>query len=160
MKRFLIILTSVFTLLAAHGEEITPDHRASIVKLLEVAQVREQSVAAMNAAFDAQMENTLKTLSPEQQVKLKRAIVRIKALLEETLSWETLEPKLVEIYGTKFSKEEVDAIIPHLESAEMQSFLKKQIEIIPANTAIGTTATAKIQGRIQEIVVEELNRPD
>ena len=84
----------------------------------------------------------------------------IKALMAEELSWEVLEPRLVAIYSKKFSKEEIDSIIPLLSSEEMQSFLSKQIELIPENSAIGAEITVGLQAKIQAIIREELSKPE
>ncbi len=160
MKTILPTLLAVILCLVTQAQDITAEHRASVVKMLEVSKVKEQSVTAMNSAFDTQMKAALKTMTEEQKVKMQRAITRIRALMAEALSWEVLEPKLVDIYSKKFSQEEIDAIIPLLSKPEMQTFLTKQIQLIPETSAIGAEATVGLQAKIQAIVMEELSKPE
>jgi uncharacterized protein len=122
-----IVIASVCTLFLATGSVLaqnaapatTTEERPSdesIRRLLEVMQAQklmETAVQQVDATYGSIVSKMLegKPLSPEQQKTLEAGRERMKSMMHEILSWESMQALYLKVYGDTFSQSEIDSMI-------------------------------------------------
>lgn len=160
MKNLIVLATLVFTLASARAE-LAASHQAAIEKLMSVMQVQKQFEASLVAGFEAGLGGSseqIKSLPQEQQDKFNNAIVKVKAVLLEMMSWEKMKPDLVEVYGKTFSEQEAKDIIAHMETPVGQMIVSKQAGMVASVMQMTQAKTQAIMPQVMKIMQEEMTK--
>ena len=160
MKNLIVLATLVFTLASARAE-LAASHQAAIEKLMSVMQVQKQFEASLVAGFEAGLGGSLeqiKSLPQEQQDKFNNAIVKVKAVLLEMMSWEKMKPDLVEVYGKTFSEQEAKDVIAHMETPVGQMIVSKQAGMVASVMQMTQAKTQAIMPQVMKIMQEEMTK--
>ncbi len=160
MKNLIVLATLVFTLASARAE-LAASHQAAIEKLMSVMQVQKQFEASLVAGFEAGLGGSseqIKSLPQEQQDKFNNAIVKVKAVLLEMMSWEKMKPDLVEVYGKTFSEQEAKDVIAHMETPVGQMIVSKQAGMVASVMQMTQAKTQAIMPQVMKIMQEEMTK--
>lgn len=160
MKNLIVFATLVFTLASARAE-LAASHQAAIEKLMSVMQVQKQFEASLVAGFEAGLGGSseqIKSLPQEQQDKFNNAIVKVKAVLLEMMSWEKMKPDLVEVYGKTFSEQEAKDVIAHMETPVGQMIVSKQAGMVASVMQMTQAKTQAIMPQVMKIMQEEMTK--
>jgi len=96
-----------------------------------IAQISKQMDATFTAMINQQLQN--KTLSPEDQERVQAGRERLQAITSKLLTWETMEPMYLKIYGDSFSQSEIDSMIAFYSSPAGQAVVAK-LPLVAQNT--------------------------
>lgn len=160
MKNLIVLATLVFTLASARAE-LAASHQAAIEELMSVMQVQKQFEASLVAGFEAGLGSSsdqIKSLPQEQQDKFNNAIVKVKAVLLEMMSWEKMKPDLVEVYGKTFSEQEAKDVIAHMETPVGQMIVSKQAGMVASVMQMTQAKTQAIMPQVMKIMQEEMTK--
>lgn len=160
MKNLIVLATLVFTLASARAE-LAASHQAAIEKLMSVMQVQKQFEASLVAGFEAGLGGSseqIKSLPQEQQDKFNNAIVKVKVVLLEMMSWEKMKPDLVEVYGKTFSEQEAKDVIAHMETPVGQMIVSKQAGMVASVMQMTQAKTQAIMPQVMKIMQEEMTK--
>lgn len=160
MKNLIVLATLVFTLASARAE-LAASHQAAIEKLMSVMQVQKQFEASLVAGFEAGLGGSseqIKSLPQEQQDKFNNAIVKVKAVLLEMMSWEKMKPDLVEVYGKTFSEQEAKDVIAHMQTPTGQMIVSKQAGMVASVMQMTQAKTQAIMPQVMKIMQEEMTK--
>lgn len=160
MKTLIALATLVLTL-APLQAELSDSHRASIEKLIAVLQVQKQFEASLVAGFESGLGGSseqIKALPQEQQDKFNNAIVKVKAVLLEMMSWEKMKPELIEVYGKTFTEQEAKDVTAHMETPVGQMLVAKQAAMVANVTEMTQEKTKAIMPQVMKIMQEEMTK--
>lgn len=152
----LIIAVSALAWFPVQAVAIEPDHQKLIEQLLVLNQNQAQYDASVIGSFEASIAGTAKALPPDQQEKFGKAMDRIKELLLQRLGWEVLKPDVIALYASRFTKEDLESVMPLLAKPEMQAFLAKQTGLNAEISKIAAEKSQSMQQEIMKIVQEEM----
>ncbi len=160
MKTLILLATLALTLAPVQAE-LAASHQAAIEKLMSVMQVQKQFEASLVAGFESGLgasSDQIKALPQEQQDKFNNAIVKVKAVLLEMMSWEKMKPELVEVYGKTFSEQEAKDVIAHMETPVGQMIVSKQAGMVASVMQMTQEKTQAIMPKVMQIMQEEMTK--
>lgn len=123
----ILLLATVFAMGQAQAAKPT---EASIKEILALANT-QSLLKNVEAQVDGITKNAMqqsmkgKPATPEQQQLMDKFQSRVMAIYQETMSWDKLEPLMIEIYGNSLTQEDVDGIIAFYKSPAGLSFIGK-----------------------------------
>lgn len=136
-----IVLASIFTLLLSSMPVLAQDSGSavpaeqkpteeSIRHLLDVMQAKllmQTAVKQVDATYKATVTKMLdgKTLTPEQEKTLEAGEARMRDLMHDILSWESMEPMYLRVYANTFSQSEIDSMVDFYSSAAGHAVIVK-----------------------------------
>ncbi|HEU0186301.1 MAG TPA: DUF2059 domain-containing protein [Gallionellaceae bacterium] len=93
-----------------------PASEASIRELMTITDSKklvEGTMGQVDAMMQASMQQALagQPVTPEQQKILDQMRTKMLALLKEQLSWDSLEPMMMDIYQKTFTEQEVQGMV-------------------------------------------------
>lgn len=115
-----------------------PATEAAVRQLLEVTQAR-QVIDGMAAQMEGMLQGMIrqavdgKTLVPEQQQILENMQADILGLFKAQMSWEALEPMMLEIYQQVFTQEEILGMLAFYQSPVGRSTIQKLPRVAQAS---------------------------
>jgi hypothetical protein len=140
-------------------EDAPPSDR-SLHELLAITQKQSQ-LDAMRAQLDGYFRDSLdeafregaegRTLSKQQQAILDGMRVKLTAIMEAQLSWETLEPIFVRIYRASFTQAEVDDLTAFYRSPAGQALLTKMPRVLQNTLTEMTGIMLSIQQQVNQV---------
>ncbi|MDE2427844.1 MAG: DUF2059 domain-containing protein [Burkholderiales bacterium] len=112
-----------------------------------------QLVPIRKKMFEEATKNTPQTQEREQAID--RFLKKTDSILKETINWDVLEPKFVDIYSQSLSQEEVDGIIAFYKSPAGQAFIKK-MPVLTHNSLVMRQKMMVPMMQKMQIAVKEL----
>ena len=106
----------------------------SLNKLFELTGVRTM-LPSLQEQMDGMMNNMMremlkgKSVTPEQQKAMDAFRAKVLKIQKDEINWETLQPRISEIYQNTLSQEDVDGIIAFYQTPAGQSFIKKMPQV-------------------------------
>jgi uncharacterized protein len=107
-----------------------PPTEESVHQLLTLTNAR-QMLDQLKLQFEPILASALReaqqgqTLTPERQAALDRMKARMTAVINESLSWDTLEPIYLRTYRASLTQAELDGMIRFYKSSAGQAYIKK-----------------------------------
>jgi len=103
---------------------------ASVRHLLDVMQVRQivQTLSTqMDTMFDSMVNKQLEgqNITPEQQKEIDARRDAARGMVEELLSWDSMEHLYLKVYGDTFSQQEIDGMTAFYSSPAGQAVIAK-----------------------------------
>ena len=156
MKKIVItlILSALCASTQAFAQSAQPSPE-SLHKLFEVMEARTM-VSKVQDQLDGMMNNMMqemlkgKSITPEQQKALDVFRAKVVKIQKDEINWETVEPKIAEIYQHALSQQDVDGIIAFYQSPAGQSFVKKMPEITLQTMTMMQTTMVPMLKKIEE----------
>ncbi len=136
--------------------EIDPAHQKAINALMEKTHVREGFEKSVNNGFEQSLAGQVSQLPAKQAAKLQGALAEVRALVMEKVSWGNVAPLFSELYAKKFSKEEIEALLPLLDKPEMQDYLKKATSLAPDLMRVSQEMVMPLKPEIQSIIMRAM----
>ncbi len=160
MKNFvnyvLLAILLVSTQSFAQSTKPTPE---SLAKLFELTEVRTM-IPRLQEQLDGMMNNMTqeilkgKSISPEQQKALDVFRTKVVKIQKDEISWETVEPKITEIYQNTLTQDDVNGIIAFYQTPAGQSFVKKMPEIMQQTMMMMQTTMVPMLKKIEAAGIE------
>ncbi len=114
---------------------------------------------AITAGFESSTESAVegnKMLTEDQKTKMRKGMARVKKLLLEEMKWQTIKPKLMQVYANHYTKAELSALSRNLKNESIQMMLRKELGVLPETMKVGQEEALKLQPKIQQIMIEEM----
>lgn len=135
------------------------DESSKQAKLSELVNVMDMD--AMVESMYSQMEVLMQNMSTQmgvqasEQATFDKYYSQMITLLQDELSWEKMEPSVVDIYNRNFSEKEIDDMLAFYKTETGQSLLTKMPvvmqESMQMSQALMQSAIPKIQAIAQEL---------
>jgi len=131
----------------------TKPTQASLNKLFEITDVRGM-IPKVQAQMDGMMNNMIqdmlkgKSVTPEQQKALDVFRMKVVKIQKDELNWESLEPKIFEIYSDTLSQDDVDGITAFYQSPAGQSYMKKMPALLQQTMLVMQTSMVPMLKKI------------
>ncbi|HEY0785889.1 MAG TPA: DUF2059 domain-containing protein [Acidobacteriaceae bacterium] len=93
-----------------------------------------------------------KQITPADQAKLDSLTKQVTALVQESLSWQQLEPKYITLYADTYSVAELDGILAFYTSPIGQSMLNKTPALLSRSSLIVQEQSAELQPKLRQLM--------
>lgn len=128
-KLFQAVLLTLLALQPAIAAE-TNASEASIRELMSLMDSRklvEGTMAQVDAMMQGSMQHALKgqALTPDQQKILDQMRAKMLVLLKEQISWDALEPMMIDIYQKSFTEQEIRGMLDFYKSDAGKAVIAK-----------------------------------
>ena len=157
MSRLTPLVLALFTLAASNSALAVDDaHREAIQKLIAATRQKEQYEKQTTAAVKSSMEAMEAQVPEPKKEAFGRAVARVMALVERELSWAGIEDRVIEAYAEALTLEQVNELVPLMESEAMQRYLNTAAGISVKVGEASREAATKLQPQFQEIIMAEM----
>lgn len=156
VRVMLVVLASLPAVVLAQ-----PASEESVRRLLQIIQAPklvESASSQVNAVLNASIQQALKgkTPSPAQQQAISNMQKKIKAIYDELLSWNRLEPMYMRIYRDALSEDEVEGMIAFYQTPAGQALIKKMPQLTQRTMLEVQQMIGGEMPRFQKIAAETL----
>jgi hypothetical protein len=153
MKRSVAVVFASLLLCAPAALADEASKNAKIEEMLRmtnasqmIGQVFEQ-MKAMEAAQLSKMD-----IPPDKRQAADQIQQKVIQLLQDALSWEKLKPKMIEIYASTFTEEEIDGILGFYKSPAGQAMLQKMPQLVQRSMAMTQQMAQEILPQVQKLL--------
>jgi len=116
--------------------------------------VRGQVDAMVNASLQQALQG--KTITPDRQAVLDRMRTKMQGVIDDMLTWDTLEALYLRTYRASFTQHELDGIIKFYKTPTGQAMIKKMPVVMKNVMGEMQGLLQPMQQRMQEIQRETL----
>jgi len=160
VKLVLLSLCIVFNPVFAAEKEASD---ASIRELLEVTQSKKMldgMMAQMDSVMQRSMQQSLHgvTLTDEQQKIMNEMQAKTMALLKKEMSWDSMEPVLVDIYKRSFTQPEVNGMLDFYKSPAGQAVIAKMPLVMQNSIQMMQNKMSTMMPKLQQLQQETMER--
>jgi uncharacterized protein len=167
MKRLFAMLATCTALIALPLPSMGDERPStdSIHQLLEASGSRAALHATMSQ-IDANMQRGMeealkgKAVSPAQQSILDDMRTKMVALLQEELSFDKIEPIIVDVYQKAFTQKEVNGMLTFYRSEVGKSMVAKMPQILTASNEAMRSKLTTLVPKLQELQRNTLHKLD
>ncbi len=153
MHRIVIVVAGVLAFATATAqEESHRDAARELLKAMNAEQTIEESYNQVLPQLEAMGQQM--GVSDEERAIFNRYLDRMVAALREELSWEKLEPGMVQTYASVYSEQELRDLVEFYESPLGQKFIRKMPELMTATMQLTQDMMQDFVPRVQEIQAE------
>ena len=150
-------LAALWLLFPITAPAVDEDHRKLIQQFFELTCQKEQFKEGMIAGFDSQTgPEQFASLPEDQKQKALEGVKKVRKMMMGKVTWEDVEPKLIEAYAKVFTKEELEEILPLLDNPKMRAFFAKQVKVIAPALKASSELMAKLQPEIVRMMEEAM----
>ena len=145
----LCLLTAPFTV---HSQQPAESHVEAAIELMEITRMDgmvEQTTDMMIASF-ANLSRQMGISNAEQPI-FDRYNARVIALIESRMSWDQMEPGMVDAYVQVFSEDEIDQMIEFYASPVGQKMIASQPELMQKAAAMSQDMLKDVMPELQQI---------
>lgn len=148
----LLVLISFRWVLAAES----PPSDASIRELMTITESRkllDMAAAQMDGTMQSSMQQALQghNITPDQQRIIDDMRVKLVALFQEEMTWETLEPDVVNMYKKTFTQGEIDGIIEFYKSPAGKAVIAKMPVVMQNNMQLVQSRMKVLLPKMQQL---------
>lgn len=121
----------IFSILLTLPVFAQADEASKTAKLNELVQMTNINMDAMADSMYSQLNMMLKNMvkemdvQPSEQAILNDYSHQMVAMVKDELSWDKMEPLIVDVYSRNFSEQEIDDMLAFYKTETGQSMLKK-----------------------------------
>ena len=153
MHRIVIVVAGVLAFATATAQEASHrDAARELLKAMNAEQTIEESYNQVLPQLEAMGQQM--GVSDEERAIFNRYLDRMVAALREELSWEKLEPGMVQTYASVYSEQELRDLVEFYESPLGQKFIRKMPELMTATMQLTQDMMQDFVPRVQEIQAE------
>lgn len=156
--RYALLLAG--SLIASYAEAAKPTEESlkNMFVLLDVQHVMQTMNSNLDVMLKNIQENAFKSqpVSKEKQEAFDRFRDKLKVIYKQEMSWEHMEPALLEIYSNSLNQEDVDGITAFYQSPAGQAYIKKMPLLTQQSIAV---MQKQMQPFMQKILIisKEMN---
>ncbi|WP_102796157.1 DUF2059 domain-containing protein [Bowmanella denitrificans] len=153
MKRTMILLTACLSL-PVFAQSVPSD--ASVLELLELTgsrnmleQAQDQVEATMLSSWQ-QMSSSVE-YTPAQQQQVETMLKKTAELINQKMSWQEMQPMMLEIYQQSFNQVEIDGMITFYQSDVGKAVIAKMPQVMQASMQAMQRQMMDIMPQIQQL---------
>ena len=152
MRRLLFVLTVLFVGPASAQS----DSHLRAARALLAASNADQMMDAVHSQMNSLQENMTEQMgiSEEQKPILDKYLERMTELMKEEMSWEKMEPGLVELYANVYSEQELVELTQFYLSPIGQKLLSKMPELMQASMRMSQDMALSYLQKVQDLQKE------
>jgi hypothetical protein len=170
MKRWIAVCAAVCAVVCAVVLAVGPVVKAQTAASAEVdaakqAKVQElfdamhmdRTMEQMMTTINGMIEQTVQTtpgvnqMTEQQRALIKDFTDKAMKLSHDALSWKSLEPEYVKIYGAEYTTEEIEAITAFYKSPAGQTMLSKTPELMQASMKVVQARMVELQPQLKAL---------
>lgn len=155
MKRFAVVVLTFGMLCApaAFGDDASKNAKIEeMLTLTNASQMMGQVFAQMKGMATAQLSKM--DIPPDKRQVADELQQKILQLVQDSLSWEKLKPKMVEIYASTFTEEEIDGILNFYKSPAGQAMLQKMPQLMQRSMTMTQQMAQEIMPQVEKLLQE------
>lgn len=162
-RLFKLVLLSLFLVINPAFAADNEASDASIRELLEVTQSKKMLdgvMAQMDSLMQRSMQQSLQgaTLTEEQQKIMNEMQAKMVVLLKEEMSWDSMEPALIDIYKRSFTQPEVNGMLDFYRSPTGQAVIAKMPVVMQNSMQLGQSKMRTMMPKLQQLQQETMAR--
>lgn len=146
----LLLITPLF----AHADDATKKAKIEeLMQLTDMSHLMSQMVGQMTArmkASAAQQEATMH-LTPEQETAYHDYQQKLNDLLMGAVSWDKLEPLMIQVYSETYTDEELDGILNFYRSPAGHAMVAKTPQLMSKTVALMSQQMTALQPQVQQL---------
>jgi len=153
MFRLAAVLAFIAMLpLSAHADDASKRTKAEeLITMLHIEANIDKASQNLAVQMGKIAENMAgSTPTAEQQAKIDEFKKQISQSIVNNFAWTAMKPKVVDLYATSFTEEELDAIIGFYKTPAGSAYLKKQPDISAQFSQLGTAALTTMSAQMQK----------
>jgi hypothetical protein len=144
MRITAVVLTLLVATSTVHaGEHFSESHRKAAADLLVESGAKRNAVAAASATTDAMIRGN-PMLAPYRDVIL--------AWSSKVLTWENMKPRMVDLYASEFSEQELRDLSAFYRTPLGAKVLRVLPEIMQRGSAIGSDLALEHQAELERMI--------
>jgi uncharacterized protein len=155
MRRFVavVFVSVMFCAPAVFADEASKNAKIEeMLALTNASQMINQVFEQMKAMEAAQLSKM--DVPPDKRQLVDQIQQKVLQLLQDSLSWEKLKPKMIEIYAATFTEEEIDGILNFYKSPAGQAMLQKMPQLVQRSMAMTQQMAQDLLPQIQKLTDE------
>lgn len=157
MKKLFSSLAVALALIST-AQAADPAHLAAIDKLFVALHQQEQYESALTAGFEAGLGGALDQMPEAQRAKFQAAMKKVGELMKTEMGWDKIKGEMAELYAKNLTQAEIEAVLPLVEKPEFQTFVSKQLKLLPEATKLGATKAQALQPQIMQLIQAEMSK--
>jgi hypothetical protein len=136
--------------------EMDAGKQAKVEELFDAMHM-DRTMEQMIAAVDGMIEQTIQTtpgvnqMTEQQRALIKDFTGKAMKLSHDALSWKSLEPEYVKIYGAEYTTEEIEAITAFYKSPAGQTMLSKTPELMKESMKVVQARMVEMQPQLKAL---------
>jgi hypothetical protein len=156
MIKHLLRIFLVACCTCAFAETPTDTSLRELLKLTQQDHVMSTYRAVLDSYAIARInvETQTRKLTDAQRETLRKSQSKVTAITSQMVSWEAIEPSLLELYRSKLSQEQVDQVLLMLKSSAWKVYSES---VMPIQTEV-SNGVVQIAIRMYPKIDEEINR--
>jgi hypothetical protein len=155
MKLLVTILLATFAVQPAWSQDAKPteDSIRQLFEVMHTSQLLDTYLAQVSTSMHASMHQAMqgKPFNTEQQQIMDDWGSELVALMRHELSWETVQPMMVEVYRANFTRAEVDAMLQFYRTPTGQAVISKSAAAMQQSMQIMQQRAATLTPKIQQL---------
>jgi hypothetical protein len=137
----------------AFGDEASKNAKIEeMLTLTNASQMMGQVFEQMKAIEAAQLSKM--DIPPDKRQAADQIQQKVLQLLQNSLSWEKLKPKMVEIYASTFTEQEIDGILNFYKSPAGQAMLQKMPQLMQRSMVMTQQVGQEIMPQVEKLLQE------
>jgi hypothetical protein len=139
----------------AYADDVS--RREKVEQLFKLTHL-EQTYGQIMTQVMAQTQQVTKQMFPDgamtdaQKKELADFNNRATALVENSISWESMKPEYVKLYADVYTEDELDGIIAFYSSPVGQAMLTKTPALLKASSEIAMNRMTEIQPKMRQLI--------
>lgn len=156
MKLVMSALVLLFSTQLVAGEAEKQEKLKALVSVMDM----DAMVDTMYDQVEAMMQNVSVQMGvkPSEQPIFEKHHAKITGLLKSEMSWEKMEPMVIDIYSRNFTEQQIDDLLAFYQTETGQALIKKMPTVMQESMLIGQSmmqqSIPKIQAMAQELAQE------
>ncbi len=153
MKKIFIVILLLFLPITVYAENGVD--RATVEELLEVTNVKS-IVDTMYSEIDQMLEGlaTQLGISEEEQPIFKKYLTKVKASVNEEISWDKMKDPMIELYMKHYTEKEIRDILAFYKTDTGKSLVEKMPLVMQDSMQLSQSTFRKTLPKIQELAEE------
>jgi hypothetical protein len=130
--------------------------QAKVQELFDAMHM-DRTMEQMMTTINGMIEQTIQTtpgasqMTEQQRALIKDFTDKAMKLSHDALSWKSLEPEYVKIYGAEYTTEEIEAITAFYKSPAGQTMLSKTPELMQASMKVVQARMVEMQPQLKAL---------
>jgi len=163
MKRLLILgfcLLVALPTFAASDERPSPESVKQLLEATGSRKLMDSMLNQMDASMQRGIEESLKGkyVSPAQQAIIDDMRAKFVTLMRQELTWDTVEPLIVDVYQRTFTQEEVSGMLAFYRSKVGKSMAAKMPQVMAASSQLMQSRMSTLIPKIQDLQRNTLHK--
>jgi len=149
------ILSALALILSCNALSANDAKQEKVIELINIMDV-DSIIDNMYAQMDMVMQNTSTELEvkPSEKALFDKYYSKMISVMRQEVSWEKMQPQVIEIYKTNFNDKEIEDMIKFYRTDTGQAVLSKMPMLMQQSMQISQQMLQTSLPKIQEVMVE------